>query len=225
MPLSPSSLGQDQLLFPLQPLPSFQSGKVLSTFFFFKGTGWIQVYKKGAIYSKPCPSSSLSEYFTASFPFPIKKEKVWQTRLDTGRGNRGLLHHPRQIMPPIMQATHSHCRLHANDGVISPSLEHKRALTLFAQQRLCKSANLYPTEGNQGRTLREHLKFIPKEGFFAVGNSPSHLQASRLGFPIESLGPPRTCHHHGAARTGPLRFTGSLLSWASSSYCSPELRR
>lgn len=134
MPLSPSSLGQDQLLFPLQPIPFFQSGKVLSTFFFFlKAQGGYKYKKKGDIYSKPCPSSSLFKYFTASFPFPIKKEKVWQTRLDRGGGNRGLLHHPRQIMPPIMQATHSHCRLHANGGVISPSLEHKRALTLFTQ--------------------------------------------------------------------------------------------
>lgn len=43
-------------------------------------------------------------------------------------GNSGLLHHPRQIMPPIMQATHSHCQLHPNDSVISPFQQHKRAL-------------------------------------------------------------------------------------------------
>lgn len=125
-PPSPPSWGQYQLLTPLQPFLSFHSGKILPTvglFFFLRYRADAGI--KGAIYSKPCSSTSLSKYFPVCFPFPIKKENARRARLDTGRGNSGLLHHPRQIMPPVMQATHSHCQLHANNSVISPFLEHK----------------------------------------------------------------------------------------------------
>lgn len=117
---SPFSWGQDQHRFHSSFFLSSQPGR---RFLMQR----VDVGLKELLAPSPALPRGLPKFFTACFPSPIRKENVQGARPDTGRGNGGLPQHPRQIMPLVTQATHSHHRFQADNGVISPSLEHNRA--------------------------------------------------------------------------------------------------
>lgn len=162
---------------------------------------------KGAACSKSCPSSWPSQILPSLFSFSDRERKRAGSKTRHRERKRWFLpQHPRQITPLVTQATYSHHRVQADDGVIPPSLQHNRAAPQPHGQPLC------PAPSSHTSTLPQGIKRVVQEAI------PNSSQSFHAVIPSPFCLPGLSHLVPGATTALP---TPLPPCWVSSSCCSP----
>lgn len=150
----------------------------------------------GAACSKSCPSSWPSQILPSLFSFSDRERKRAGSKTRHRERKRWFLpQHPRQITPLVTQATYSHHRVQADDGVIPPSLQHNRVTPQPHGQPLC------PAPSSHTSTLPQGIKRVVQE---AIPNSSQSFHAVIPSpFCLPGFVPPGPWGHHGSAHATP----------------------